>query len=41
MVASSGLNNTIAVLLIMTMIVMGVMPTQFLAMTSAAIQTIM
>jgi NADH-quinone oxidoreductase subunit N len=40
-VVSSGLNNTLAVLLIMTMIVMGVMPSQFLAMTTSAIQTIM
>jgi NADH-quinone oxidoreductase subunit N len=40
-VVSSGLNNTLAVLLIMTMIVMGVMPSRFLAMTTSAIQTIM
>lgn len=40
-VVSSGLNNTLAVLLIMTIIVMGVMPSQFIAMTSSAIQTIM
>jgi NADH-quinone oxidoreductase subunit N len=40
-VVSSGLNNTLAVLLIMTMIVMGVMPSQFIAMTTSAIQTIM
>ncbi len=41
MVVSSNLNNTLAVLLIVTMIVMGVMPTQFIAMTTSAIQTIM
>jgi NADH-quinone oxidoreductase subunit N len=40
-VISSGLNNTLAVLLIITMIVMGVMPSQFIAMTTSAIQTIM
>jgi NADH-quinone oxidoreductase subunit N len=40
-VVSSGLNNTLAVLLIMTMIVMGVLPSQFIAMTTSAIQTIM
>lgn len=40
-VASSGLNNTLAVLLILTMIVMGVLPSQFIAMTTSAIQTIM
>ena len=40
-VASSGLNKTLAVLLVVTIIVMGVMPSQFIAMTSSAIQTIM
>ncbi|MGB3211636.1 MAG: NADH-quinone oxidoreductase subunit N [Desulforhopalus sp.] len=40
-VASSGLNNTLAVLLILTMIVMGVMPSQFIAMTTSAVQAIM
>jgi NADH-quinone oxidoreductase subunit N len=40
-VASSGLNNTIAVLLIMTIIVMGILPSQFIDMTASAIQTIM
>jgi NADH-quinone oxidoreductase subunit N len=40
-VASSGLNNALAVLLIVTMIIMGVMPSQFIAMTTSAIQTIM
>ncbi len=40
-VTSSGLNNTLAVLLILTIIVMGVMPSQFIAMTTSAIQTIM
>lgn len=40
-VVSSGLSNTLAVLLIMTMIVMGVLPSQFIAMTTSAIQTIM
>jgi len=40
-VGSSGLNNTLAVLLIMTMIIMGVMPSKFIAMTTLAIQTIM
>lgn len=40
-VASSGLNNTIAVLLIMTIIIMGVLPSQFIDMTTSAIQTIM
>lgn len=40
-VTSSGLNNVLAVLLIVTMIVMGVMPSQFIALTSTAIQTIM
>lgn len=40
-VTSSGLNNAIAVLLIVTMIIMGVMPSQFIAMTTSAIQTIM
>ncbi|MCP4340505.1 MAG: NADH-quinone oxidoreductase subunit N [Desulfobulbaceae bacterium] len=40
-VTSSGLNNTIAVLLIMTIIVMGVLPSQFIDMTASAIQTMM
>jgi NADH-quinone oxidoreductase subunit N len=40
-VASSGLNNALAILLIVTMIIMGVMPSQFIAMTTSAIQTIM
>ena len=40
-VASSGLNNTLAVLLILTIIVMGVLPSQFIDMTASAIQTIM
>jgi NADH-quinone oxidoreductase subunit N len=40
-VVSSGLNNALAVLLIVTMIIMGVMPSQFIAMTTSAIQTIM
>jgi NADH-quinone oxidoreductase subunit N len=40
-VVSSGLNNMLAVLLIMAMIIMGVLPSQFIAMTSSAIQTIM
>ncbi len=40
-VVSSGLNNALAVLLIVTIIVMGVMPSQFIAMTSSAIQTLM
>lgn len=40
-VTSSGLNNALAVLLIVTMIIMGVMPSQFIAMTTSAIQTIM
>ncbi len=40
-VASSGLNNTLAVFLIITMVVMGVMPSQFIALTTSAIQTIM
>ncbi len=40
-VTSSGLNNALAVLLVITMIIMGVMPSQFIAMTTSAIQTIM
>ncbi|MFW2366223.1 MAG: NADH-quinone oxidoreductase subunit N [Desulforhopalus sp.] len=40
-VTSSGLNNMIAVLLMVVMVVMGVMPTRFIDMTSAAIQAIM
>ena len=40
-VASSGLNNALALLLIVTIIVMGVMPSQFIAMTTSAIQTLM
>ena len=40
-VASSGLNNMIAILLMVMMIVMGVMPARFIDMTSAAIQAIM
>ncbi len=40
-VASSGLSNALAVLLIVTMIIMGVMPSQFIAVTTSAIQTIM
>jgi len=40
-VASSALNNTLAVMLIVTIIVMGVMPSKFIAITSSAIQTIM
>lgn len=40
-VLSSGLNNALAVLLIATIIIMGVMPSQFIAMTTSAIQTIM
>lgn len=40
-VTSNLLNNTLAVLLIMTMIVMGVMPSQFIALTTSAINTIM
>ncbi|NOR25184.1 MAG: NADH-quinone oxidoreductase subunit NuoN [Desulforhopalus sp.] len=40
-VASSGLNNALAVLLILTIIVMGVMPSKFIAMTTTAIQSIM
>lgn len=40
-VVSSGLNNTLAVLLIMTILVMGVLPSQFIGMTTSAIQTIM
>lgn len=40
-VACSGLNNALAVLLILTIIVMGVMPSQFIAMTTSAIQSIM
>ena len=40
-VASSALNNTLAIMLIVTIIVMGVMPSKFIAITSSAIQTIM
>jgi len=40
-VTSNLLNNTLAVLLIMTIIVMGVMPSQFIALTTSAINTIM
>jgi len=40
-VASSALNNTLAVMLIVTIIVMGVMPSKFIAITSSAIHTIM
>ena len=40
-VASSGIINALAVLLIITIVVMGVMPSQFIALTSSAIQTIM
>lgn len=40
-VASSGLNNALALLLIVTIIVMGVMPSQFIAITTSAIQTLM
>lgn len=40
-IASSGLNNTLALLLIVTIIVMGVAPSQFIALTTSAIQTLM
>ncbi len=40
-VTSTGLNNTLAVFLILIIIVMGVMPSQFIAITTSAIQTIM
>lgn len=40
-VTSNLLNNTLAVLLIMTIIVMGVMPSKFIALTTSAINTIM
>lgn len=40
-VASSGITNAVAVLLVITIVIMGVMPAQFIAITSSAIQTIM
>ena len=40
-VASSSLNNALALLLILTIIVMGVAPSHFIALTSSAIQTLM
>ena len=40
-VASSGLNNALALLLIITIIIMGVVPSQFIALTTSAIQTLM
>ncbi len=40
-IARSGLNNILAVFLIIAMVVMGVMPSKFIALTTSAIQIIM